>query len=134
MQSADGRGDSFTKRVLFMSGMPSNITEIYEKLKEEIIWLHGRWTLFTQLFAKSDKRINLLNECASSLFHALEDVLLGDVMLSLCKITYPASTRNFNNMSLKQLQQRLEAEEPQLAHRLQNLLNKLDDKCKDFRE
>jgi predicted ribosome quality control (RQC) complex YloA/Tae2 family protein len=138
MQSADGRGGSFTKRVLFMSGMPSNIKEIYEKLKEEIIWLHGRWTLFTQLFAKSDKRINLLNECASSFFHAIEGVRVGDVMLSLCKITDPANTRtragNFDNMSLKQLQQRLEAEEPQLTHRLQNLLNKLDDKCKDFRE
>jgi hypothetical protein len=121
-----------------MSVIPSNINEIYEKLKEEIIWLHGRWTLFTQLFAMSNKRIDLLNECAPSFFHAIEDVLVADVILSLCKVTDPAITRtragNFDNMSLKQLQQRLEAEESKLAHRLQNLLNKLDDKCKPFRE
>jgi hypothetical protein len=118
--------------------IPANIKDIYEELKGHVVWLHGRWILYRQLFDKSEKRIDLLNECASSFFYVIEDVLFRDVMLFLCKLTDPASTRtrdgNSENLSLKQLQQRVEVSEPHLAASLERLLKDLDDKCEDIRE
>jgi len=78
------------------------------------------------------------HDTEKSVFYVIEDVLFREVMLSLCKLTDPASTRtrngNSDNLSLKQLQQRVEASEPHLAVSLEKLLTQLDDKCEDIRE
>ena len=117
--------------------IPANIEDIYQELQGEILWLHGRWIIYRQLFAQSEKRLDLLNACGASFFYVIEEVLHGDVLLSLCKLTDPASTRtragNFDNLSLQQLHQQVEAVEPHLAARLKKLLDTLDDKCRDFR-
>jgi hypothetical protein len=45
-----------------MISIPKDIDEVYEELKTEIMWLHGRWIVYRQLFAESEKRVDLLNE------------------------------------------------------------------------
>lgn len=43
-----------------MNNIPSNISEVFEKLKIEVTWLHVWWIIHRQLFAHSEKRIDLL--------------------------------------------------------------------------
>ena len=117
-----------------MTNIPSNINEIYEQLKTEITWLHGRWIVYRQLFGTSEKRIDLLNECASSFFYILQDVLIGEVQVSLSKLTDPARTGGFENLSLKQLQTRLETNgEAALAQKNREILDELHIQCEPFR-
>lgn len=117
-----------------MTNIPSNINEIYGQLKTEITWLHGRWIVYRQLFGTSEKRIDLLNECASSFFYILQDVLIGEVQVSLSKLTDPARTGRFENLSLEQLQTRLETNgEAYLAKKNREILDELHIQCEPFR-
>lgn len=117
-----------------MSQIPSPIDEIFQELKTEITWLHGRWIIYRQLFAHSEKRIDLLNECASAFFRIVQDVILDDVLVTLSKLTDPAHSRKHANLSLEQLQKRVEAQgEAQLVATLRKLLDDLHSKCQVIR-
>jgi hypothetical protein len=117
-----------------VSAIPSDIDQIYEKLKIEITWLHGRWIVYRQLFAKSEKRIELLNECASAFFYIIQDVLLWEIQVTLSKLMDQARSGKFDNLSLEQLQARVEVHgNAQLALRLRQLLDALHLKSRPFR-
>jgi hypothetical protein len=85
--------------------IPAFVEELYEFLKKEVTWLHGRWIIFEQLYNKSPLRIDLLNEAADSFFYVLQFMMLDDVQLSLGRLTDPAPGK----ASLLQLQKRLES-------------------------
>jgi hypothetical protein len=119
---------------IIMSQMPASIDEVFQELKTEITWLHARWIIYRQLFAHSPQRINLLNECAFAFFYTIQDILLGDVQIALSKLTDPARTRGHDNLSLEQLQSRVEAYgEPRLQATLRQILDDLHQKCQPFR-
>lgn len=114
--------------------MPTCIAEIYDELRSEVTWLHGRWICYRQLYATSPKRIDLLNESASTFFYIIEDVLLSDVQISLCKLTDPAESGKYKNFSLKQLQARLdEGADQSLSADCKALLKVLSTQCSLFR-
>ena len=107
--------------------MPSDLRAVYEALRTEVTWLHARWISYTQLFGKSPKRIDLLNECARSLFYFVHETLANDLLLSLCKLTDPATQGKNENLSLHQLQQKLDSVgEPSLAAGCKTVLATLD--------
>lgn len=117
-----------------MNQIPSRIDEIFQELKSEITWLHARWIIYRQLFGHSEKRIDLLNECASVFFYITQEVLLGEVLITITKLTDRARSMNQDNLSLGQLQSRIEAQgETQLAATLRSVLEKLNNKCHPFR-
>lgn len=117
-----------------MSSIPSNVNEIFQELKTEVTWLHARWIIYRQLFAQAPKRIDLLNECASTFFYTIQDVLIGDVQIALSKLTDPARTGANENLSFEQLQERVEKQgEPSLQTTLRQILDELKQKCVPFR-
>lgn len=114
--------------------MPSEISAVYDEFRSEVTWLHGRWICYRQLFAHSPKRIDLLNEAASTFFFILQDVLLDDIQVSLSKLTDPARTGKHENLSLEQLQERLVANaEPALVLTCRSSLDLLHRQCAPFR-
>lgn len=92
--------------------MHPDLRTVYEALRAEVTWLHARWISYSQLFGKSQKRVDMLNECARSLFFFIHETLANDLLLSLCKLTDPASQGEGKgrkeNLSLNRLQERLE--------------------------
>jgi|SRR3989339_1566052 len=117
-----------------MSQIPHAIDEIFQELKKEITWLHGRWVIYKQLFDHSEKRIELINECASTFFYVIQDVLLGDIQVVLSKLTDPARFGKHDNLSFEQLQLRVETQgEKNLSADLRKLLDELHNKCQSFR-
>lgn len=117
-----------------MSLSPPLVEQVYDALRIEVTWLHGRWICYRQLFAGSPERIDMLNECASVFFLIIQDVLLDEVMLSLSKLTDPAKTGKNENMSLEQLQTLLEAYGDAIhASKSRLILDKLHDQCAPFR-
>jgi hypothetical protein len=115
-------------------GMPANISEVFEFIEKETIWLHEQWAIFGQLFFKSSARIDLLNKCAPSFFAFVGEIIVNDMQLTLCKLTDPVRTGNFDNASLKQLQERMEACEPKLPEDFGKLLQQLNVKCEPLRK
>jgi hypothetical protein len=93
-----------------MSPLPSAIAEVFEELKNEVSWLNAKWIIYRQLFAHSEKRIKLLNECASACFRIIHDTLLGEVQITISKLTDPALMKENVNLSLEQLQKLCEAQ------------------------
>jgi hypothetical protein len=59
------------------------------------------------IFAESPKRIELLNEAAGTFFYIIQEVLLNEVQVCLSKLTDPAKSGKYNNLSLEQLQSQL---------------------------
>lgn len=117
-----------------MTQIPTDIDEIFQELKKEITWLHGHWIIYQQLFAHSEKRIALLNECASTFFYFIQELLLGEIKVVLCKLTDPANSGRCDNLSLEQLQKRIEQHgDRKLTDNSKKLLDDLQNKCKDFR-
>lgn len=118
-----------------MRQLPGNIGEVFKELKDEIVWLHVRWIIYRQLFGHSEKRIELLNECARAFFYIIQDVLFGEIQVILSKLTDPARTGKIENLSLEQLQERIEMQgEKQLGIDLRKLLNNIHNKCQAFRK
>jgi hypothetical protein len=117
-----------------MSQLPPAIGEVFEELNYQINWLHAKWIVYRQLFGYSERRIELLNECASACFRILHDALIGEIHVTLCKLTDPANSRKDENLSLEQLQKRLEAQsKDDLVNNLRTLLDDLKRKCEPIR-
>jgi hypothetical protein len=115
--------------------IPSGVAEVFEELRKEIIWLHARWILYNQLYGKSERRIYLLNESARTFFFVVQETFLADVHIALSKLSDPAATRGFDNLSLGQLQNRIDAEcVSDLSDKTRPLPAAFRTRCASFRE
>jgi hypothetical protein len=113
----------------------TEIESVYKELQSQVVWLHGRWICYRQLYAASPKRIDLLNESGATFFFFVKDVLYDEVQVTLSKLTDPATTsRKFENLSLKQLQGRLASfGDASLTVNCRKLLETLRLQCAPFR-
>lgn len=92
-----------------MSNIPVDIKRIYDPLLLEVVRLHDIWGCYRELFAGSQGRVDLLNKCASGFFYFIQEVLINDIYICLCKLTDSAYSKNSKknktkNLSLFQLQ------------------------------
>lgn len=109
--------------------MPSEINEIFEKIKEDVQWLHIHWAYYKELFHGPELRIDLMNESAPLFFYINQTLLLDEVILSICKLTDPAkSSRDTENMSLNKLNSRFDGisskNDPFKKHRHKRIAHK----------
>jgi hypothetical protein len=116
------------------SKVPPQFIAIYDELRSEITWLHGRWLTYRELFAEDAERIDFLNECAGTFFYIIQDVLLDEVQVCLSKLTDPANSGKHENLSLEQLQAQLQRHgDPALAVKCRTVLDKIHSQCDVFR-
>lgn len=106
--------------------LPEEIYDIFEKLKTDIVWLHGRWIIFEQLYGISQERVELLNEIASTYFRITQDVLLDDILIRIGRITDKPIMRNNENLSLGQIILRLD------KNKYSELIARLETKLKNI--
>src|SRR6266852_9986421 len=55
--------------------IPERLREVWAFLHSEVIWLHGRWEIYNQLYGESPGRIDLLNKTAPTFFAILQGIL-----------------------------------------------------------
>lgn len=95
------------------------LNRVFEAVEHEVVWLHGRWIIFRQLFITDEDRIQVLMKTASSLFRIIHYVLVDDVILAICRLTDPAKTMgNYNNCSMPQIVELLRSTNPRLGDAL----------------
>lgn len=84
-----------------IKSIPRNLEDVYEKVKSEVILLHGWWITYRQLYGKSEERVEFLNECAGFFFYLIQDALIDGTQLILTKLSDRARTFGKKNMSLE---------------------------------
>jgi hypothetical protein len=114
--------------------IPDPAREVYVEISNEVVWLHARWIVYRQLFATSERRIDLLNQAAASVFYVVQTTLISDTIITLCKLTDGAQTGKHHNLTLAQLLNRLRPIAPaRLVHGLEGMLSDIDQRCAPFR-
>jgi hypothetical protein len=118
-----------------MIDMPESIKEIFNELKNQVIWVHTKWENYRQLFGTTDKRLKLLSECAHTFFLITHNALIVDVLVSLSRLTDPAEdARGNKNLSFEQLKKQVEDDgDRELASRLGQILGELKEKFAGIR-
>ena len=101
--------------------MGPELGAVYDGLYNDVVWLHMRWKLYRQLFAKSQERLDLLNEAAGFFFHVVQDTLWEDVILQLAKLTDSPRSAGKDNLSLRCLP--VLVSEESLLSEIKSLLN-----------
>jgi hypothetical protein len=67
--------------------------EVIEKFCEACVWARTVRSHFSALFEFNQRRLELLEEVAAFLFHDLNIILIEYILLQLCKLTDPESTK-----------------------------------------
>jgi hypothetical protein len=114
--------------------IPNNIKEVFESIESEIIWLHGKWNIYRQLYGTDEERIILLNRSAQTFFRLVQDVLFNDVILSINRLTDPPRSSGRDNRTFAQLIFLIDTKDH--SELVQNLKEKLDilmSQCDPFR-
>ena len=115
--------------------MDGTTKTIFTRIKKEIINLHGEWTVYRQLYGTNERRIDLLNASAPYFFHTVQLVLLDDIALTLSKLTDPKKYSGYENLSLKQLIERIDnSQNKSLIDDTEIAIKDLNAKCEKFRE
>lgn len=113
---------------------PEAVRELWAELSAKVVWLHGRWIIYRQLFGTNKDRVELLNEAAGTVTWILQDLLLHDVQLELSKVGDPAGGRDRTNLSVRRLQVSLrDAGESVLALRMEPPLVEFEAACAELR-
>jgi hypothetical protein len=118
--------------------MPPEIEETYNVLRNHMIVIHCRWTIYCQLFGTNPERIGLLNRFGGVAFGAIQRVMEDEAVFALCRISDPAVSgkgkRARGNCTFERLVNLVAADQPQAATVITTLLSELDglrDACMD---
>jgi hypothetical protein len=112
---------------------PPELLAALDRLTTEVVLLFVRAHLFRQLYAKSPRRVELLNAAAPDLFYYLQHILADDIRLAVARLTDSASMGRFENLTLPQLV-KLSAYDPSLPPRLDAILSEILSQSLDYRE
>jgi hypothetical protein len=74
---------------------------LYHELYNEVTWVHAKWLQYRELYAKSEKRIELLNQTAALFFRIVQDALWENVLLHIARLTDPPVQGEFKNLTLQ---------------------------------
>lgn len=93
--------------------VPDSIREVYETLQSELVWIHGRWKIYRQLFGSNSLRIDLLNETAGTFFSQLQRLWADYVVLEICRLCDPIQTTKSGpeNLVMRQIPNLLDRQE-----------------------
>lgn len=91
----------------FIDSFPDNAGELAYYLWTDILELHYNWKNYRILFGTNKERIDLLNRYAPNYFGSLHSILLHDIILSIGRLTDPASSgKEKDNASINLLLKR----------------------------
>lgn len=114
--------------------LPKNIAEIYEALREEVLFLRMKRETYRQLYNSGEEVIKLLNFSGSAFFFIHKNILINDMLMTLRRLTDPKSSKvngmERDNLSLKYLASLFDgAEYSTLRSELKQLIDEAEKKA-----
>ncbi|MFN3872575.1 MAG: hypothetical protein ACK4R9_06205 [Ignavibacterium sp.] len=111
-----------------------DFTSAFEKIKDEVINFHYYWIIFKQFFATNQSRIEIINKTTPSVFLIIFELLKDYITLETSKLTDPAQSGPYKNLSLLYLHNYLKDKiEKTTFNELEKILNDLISASKIFR-
>ena len=83
--------------------MPPTVADVFGPLDEELLDIHVKRSLFTQLFGTDDARVALLNRFAPTFFAYVQLIFFDDLVLSLFRVTDPSMMGGKKNLTFDRL-------------------------------
>lgn len=81
----------------------SDDNQIYDSLKNEVVWLFAKRAIYTALYEQNESRLELLIETAPVFSTLFQKMLLDEMSIIICRILDPKQTGRHENNTLFQL-------------------------------
>lgn len=107
---------------------------LYNELYNEVVGLHAKWIEYRKLYAKSEKRIDLLNKTAGFFFLVIQNALWENILLHIARLTDPPGKRMRTNLTLQRLPKAFAHLDQVLGNDLQNLVKASLQRCQFVRD
>ena len=115
----------------YLKALGPELGAIYQKLCDDVSWLHFKWKQYRILFAESPERIDLLNGVAGTFFFLLQEVLHDDVLIHIARLTDRKDHGpGKENLSLLRLASAVKEKTPQISVEVDNLVKEAQEKAR----
>ena len=108
------------------SNIPDELSEVFRRLQQELLILYTKWNSFKTLYCTNDENIELLDNSARGFFVVHGDIMRDDIMMSICVLTDPASSKvkgeKRDNLTLKHLANLIPSQDSALTDKLNQML------------
>lgn len=119
------------------SNIPRELTEVFHHIQDELLLLYTKWNYFKTLYCTNDEYIKLLDESGKGFFVIHGDIMRDNIMMSICVLTDPASSRvgkeTRNNLTLKHLVSLIPSHDSSITDKLNQILVNAEQPWKPFR-
>lgn len=119
------------------SNIPTELSEVFHRLQQELLILYTKWNSFKTLYCTSDENIKLLDESAMGFFVVHGDIMRDNIMMSICVLTDPASSKvkgkKRDNLTLKYLASLIPSQDSTLTDKLNQMLESAKTPWEPFR-
>ncbi|HUG66777.1 MAG TPA: hypothetical protein VMM76_03430 [Pirellulaceae bacterium] len=117
--------------------MPADLAEAHKLIGDELYFLYTKWNYFKLLFCTADETVATLHYAAEFFFEIYREVIRDDMILSLCRLTDPATTnvkgQDKSNLTIKHLAKMIPNSDTSLRQAVDSDLQDIDSKSVDFR-
>jgi hypothetical protein len=103
--------------------MNQNLAEVHEAISRELHYLYTKWNYYKRLFGTDDETVGLLSRTADFFFLIYDQLLRDDIIITVCRLTDPASSmargQRRDNLTIAQLVALIPASEQSLLRSLE---------------
>ena len=89
--------------------VPPEVAALYKPLWREVAWLFAKWRTYIRLFGTSEDDLAVLNRAAGSFVALIQNVMVGDLIIAISRLTDAKGTGQRTNLSLDALTQAVDA-------------------------
>ena len=118
--------------------MPTELAVAHKLIGDELYFLYTKWNYYKLMFCSDVETITTLYYAAEFFFEIYREVLRDDIILSLCRLTDPATTNVKNqdksNLTLKHLAEIIPESDALLRQTLAADLQNIDSQSAEFRQ
>jgi hypothetical protein len=120
------------------TSMTAKLGEVHRTIGRELLLLYTKWNYYKRLFCADDETVRLLNGAAAFFFRICDDVLRDDIILTVCRLTDPASTTVRNqkreNLAIGQLMDLIPSSDGALLQAIETEVTALTSLIRTLRE
>jgi hypothetical protein len=112
---------------------PSPDHALFKELQRDLTNIHLYWNVYRQLFARGELRIALLNETGSLVFYVLQQLLVDETTLAICRLTDPPMTLQRKNQGFPLLVESVKGHNAELGVMIDADLGEILERAEPFR-
>jgi len=119
-------------RAKYLKDMGKDLGPVFHRLRDDLTWLHMKWSQFRKLYGSGPDRVDLLNATAGFFFWMLQQLMWDDILLHIARLTDADQMGKHANLSVQALPQLID--DLCLRAEIEELIETLNDQTSVIRE